>query len=106
MLNQCLTPTTRLSEVSFSFEGNLLSDAGGAAASGGGGAASEGFSKMKESMGMLGGRPMTRDEAFKILNINQEEGTENDEVDHEMIMERFDTLLEKNQIDKGGSFYI
>ena len=55
---------------------------------------------------MLGGRPMTRDEAFKILNINQEEGTENDEVDHEMIMERFDTLLEKNQIDKGGSFYI
>lgn len=47
--------------------------------------------------------PMTREEALKILNID-----ENMEVDPEAqeVMDRFDTLFEKNQPEKGGSFYI
>ena len=58
---------------------------------------------MKEQMGMFAGRPMTRDEALKILNIDSDE---EDDLDPEHVMERFDTLIEKNQIEKGGSFYL
>ena len=55
-------------------------------------------------MGVLGGKPMTRDDALLILNIEKpEEGVE---LDPKHIMERFDTLIEKNQVEKGGSFYI
>ena len=46
---------------------------------------------------------MTRDEALKILNIEEdvEEG-----LDHKQVLERFETIYEKNKIDKGGSFYL
>ena len=62
---------------------------------------------MKEQMGMMGGKPMTRDEAMLILNIGQNESDdEEDELNPHDIMERFDTLIEKNQISNGGSFYL
>ena len=52
---------------------------------------------MKEQMGMMGGRPMTRDEAKQILNIGQNDSDdEDDELNPHEIMERFDTLIEKN----------
>ena len=54
-------------------------------------------------MGMMAGRAMTRDEALKILNIEEEE---KEEIDPEEVMDRFNTLIEKNQISKGGSFYL
>jgi hypothetical protein len=45
---------------------------------------------------------MNREEACGILNIEEAE-----ELDPEHVMERFNTLMEKNQItEKGGSFYI
>ena len=53
---------------------------------------------------MFAGRPMTRDEALKILNI--EEADSEEEIDPEEVMKRFETLIEKNQIEKGGSFYL
>ena len=61
-------------------------------------------------MGMMGGKPMTREEALLILNIEEEkqadlENMENN-LDPALIMERFDTLIEKNQVAKGGSFYL
>ena len=46
---------------------------------------------------------MTRDEALKILAIDADI---EDEVDPKNVMERFDFLFEKNQTDRGGSFYI
>ena len=46
---------------------------------------------------------MTRDEALKILAI---EADIEEEVDPKEVMERFDFLFEKNQTEKGGSFYI
>ena len=55
---------------------------------------------------------MTREEAMMILGIAEEEEVKDDEgnrvegLDPEVIMQRFDTLIEKNQLDKGGSFYI
>ena len=55
-------------------------------------------------MGMIAGKQMTRQEAMQILNIPEEEAEE--ELKPDDIMERFDTLIEKNQIEKGGSFYI
>ena len=63
-------------------------------------------------MGMLAGRPMTRSEAMLILNLAEEEEEKKGEefpeetLDPKEIMERFDTLIEKNQIEKGGSFYV
>lgn len=62
-------------------------------------------------MGTLAGSPMTRDEALKILNIEEvelkdEDGYSKSNVDPKEIMERFDSLIEKNQVSKGGSFYI
>ena len=54
----------RLLKVS-SFDFFILKGGGGAAAGGSGGSKqSETFSKMKEQMGMMGGRPMTREEAM------------------------------------------
>ena len=47
---------------------------------------------------------MTRDEALKILAIEVAE--EEEEIDPKNVMERFDFLFEKNQSEKGGSFYI
>eukprot|EP00350_Pseudokeronopsis_sp_OXSARD2_P000502 CAMPEP_0170565326 /NCGR_PEP_ID=MMETSP0211-20121228/78206_1 /TAXON_ID=311385 /ORGANISM="Pseudokeronopsis sp., Strain OXSARD2" /LENGTH=77 /DNA_ID=CAMNT_0010885997 /DNA_START=108 /DNA_END=341 /DNA_ORIENTATION=+ len=44
---------------------------------------------------------MTREEACKILNIEEEA-----EFDHVEIMQRFETLFEKNNVNKGGSFYL
>ena len=55
---------------------------------------------------------MTREEAMMILGIEKEEELKDDEgnrvegLDPEEIMQRFDTLIEKNQLEKGGSFYI
>ena len=66
---------------------------------------------MKESMGMISGKPMTREEAMGILNI-EEAAAELDEdnfeatLDPKVIMERFETLIEKNNVEKGGSFYL
>ena len=47
---------------------------------------------MKEKMGGVM-KPMTRDEALKILAIEQDI---EDEVDPKHVMERFDLLFEKN----------
>ena len=58
---------------------------------------------MKSQMGAIVNRPMTKEEACKILEIEAEI---DDEMDHKVIMERFDTLFEKNLPEKGGSFYI
>ena len=62
---------------------------------------------------MMAGRQMTREEAILILGIPEEEQSRVDDegnriegLDPELIMERFDTLIEKNQLEKGGSFYI
>ena len=57
---------------------------------------------MKEKMGGVM-KPMTRDEAYKILAI---EAKEDEEVDPKNVMERFDILFEKNTSVRGGSFYI
>ena len=35
-----------------------------------------------------------------------EDGHLKENIDPKKIMERFDTLIEKNQVEKGGSFYI
>lgn len=52
--------------------------------------------------------PMTREEALQILNIEKEAIGELRQPDKEAekVMERFDTLFEKNLPEKGGSFYI
>ena len=55
-------------------------------------------------MGLFSGTAMTRDEAIQILGIELEDS--DDELDPETIMERFNTLIEKNQLEKGGSFYL
>ena len=59
---------------------------------------------------MMGGKAMTRDEALLILNIEEEKQAElsdaEETLDPALIMERFDTLIEKNQVAKGGSFYL
>ena len=87
----------------------VTASSGGGAASGAG---SQSFAKMKENMGMLAGRPMTRSEAMLILNLAEEEEEKKGEefpeetLDPKEIMQRFDTLIEKNQIEKGGSFYV
>lgn len=47
--------------------------------------------------------PMTRDEALKILNIDDDE---EEEPEPKHIMDRFETIFEKNLPEKGGSFYI
>ena len=61
-------------------------------------------------MGMMGGKPMTREEALLILNIEEEKQADLDNMENNLdpalIMERFDTLIEKNQVAKGGSFYL
>ena len=50
---------------------------------------------------------MTRDEAKQILEIGQNDSDdEDDELNPHEIMERFDILIEKNQISNGGSFYL
>ena len=55
---------------------------------------------------------MTRSEAMLILQLAEEEtkegedGFQEETLDPKEIMERFDTLIEKNQIEKGGSFYV
>ena len=35
-----------------------------------------------------------------------EDGLQKETLDPKLIMERFDQLIEKNQVEKGGSFYI
>ena len=67
------------------------------------GGGSKAFDAMKSQMGAIVNRPMTRDEALKILSIEAEI---DESVDHKLIMERFDTLFEKNLPERGGSFYI
>ena len=63
-------------------------------------------------MGMMAGRQLTREEALLILGvpegeeIKNEDGNRVETLDPEFIMSRFDTLIEKNQVDKGGSFYV
>ena len=54
---------------------------------------------------MQAGKQMTMEEAMQILNI-EEDKLEKDELEPQEIMDRFDVLIEKNQIEKGGSFYI
>ena len=54
-------------------------------------------------MGALVNKPMTREEALKILNIEAEI---DEELDHVHVLGRFDTLFEKNLPENGGSFYI
>jgi len=48
--------------------------------------------------------PMTREEAIQILNI--EMTVDKPVPEPEKVMERFETLFEKNLPEKGGSFYI
>ena len=84
----------KLSKVSNLFL--LTFSGGGGAAAGGskGNQQTDNFSKMKEQMGMFAGKPMTRDEAIQILGIELEDS--DDELDPEVVMERFETLIEKN----------
>lgn len=49
-------------------------------------------------------RPMNRSEAMEILMV--EEVAEGEDLDPENIMERFNKLMEKNTLEKGGSFYL
>ena len=49
-------------------------------------------------------KPMTKDEALQILNI--EEPNEEEPLNHEHVMERFETLFEKNRPENHGSFYL
>ena len=46
---------------------------------------------------------MSREEALRILSIEAEL---DEELDHVHVMERFDSLFEKNLPENGGSFYI
>ncbi|TNV75648.1 hypothetical protein FGO68_gene154 [Halteria grandinella] len=69
---------------------------------GSGGAQQTGFGKAAQStIGRFITKPMTRDEACKILNLD-----ETPELDHVKVMERFETMFQKNNPEKGGSFYI
>ena len=66
---------------------------------------------MQDKMGVIAGKPMSRDEALKILNLDEtvaadKAGDRSTDLDSETIMKRFDTLIEKNQPEKGGSFYL
>ena len=64
---------------------------------------SQTMNQFTEQMGSLIKTPMTREEALKILNIELAEEADAEAKD---IMARFDTLFEKNQPERGGSFYI
>lgn len=55
-------------------------------------------------MGSMIKTPMTREEAIQILNI--EMTVDKPVPEPEKVMERFETLFEKNLPEKGGSFYI
>ena len=99
LINFILENGQRLTKSVINAYTKVAGQSGGGAAAGG---ANDAFNKMKEQMGVLSGKTMTQDEAKKILNIDSEE----EELKPEKIMERFDTLIEKNQVDKGGSFYI
>ena len=59
-------------------------------------------------MGSIINTPMTRVEALSILAIPEVESAEKLEQDqeHTKVMERFETLFEKNLPEKGGSFYV
>jgi hypothetical protein len=46
-------------------------------------------------------RPMSREEACKILAVE-----EAPELNHKEILDRFEALFEKNLPEKGGSFYL
>ena len=70
---------------------------------GGEGAGSKTFDAMRTNMGALVNKPMSREEALKILSIEAEL---DEELDHVHVMERFDSLFEKNLPENGGSFYI
>lgn len=59
---------------------------------------------LKEKMGSMIKTPMTRDEAVQILDLKVE--GDQAKAEPEQIMQRFETLFEKNLPEKGGSFYI
>ena len=67
---------------------------------------------MQEKVGVVAGKPMAREEALEILALKDpevkkdENGNQIETLTPEEIMERFETLLEKNQVSKGGSFYL
>ena len=50
--------------------------------------------------------PMTRDESVRILGIEKAIENIKDDVDHAVIMERFEEMFSKNDPEKGGSFYL
>jgi mitochondrial import inner membrane translocase subunit TIM16 len=62
------------------------------------------MNEFKEKMGSMITTPMTREEALQILNIPKE--SEQPNIEPDKVMERFETLIEKNQSERGGSFYI
>jgi len=59
-------------------------------------------------MGSMIKTPMTREEALQILNIEakEPEAGAKPNAEAEKVMERFETLYEKNQPEHNGSFYI
>ena len=78
-----------------------------------GGAQQSGFGKAAQAtVGRFIVKPMTRTEACAILNIETSEPVEGQTAEEELkldpkeIMDRFNVLMEKNQLEKGGSFYI
>ena len=72
----------------------------------GSGAQQSGFGKAAQNtIGRFIHKPMTKEEALQILNIEEEKEKEK-EVDPKKVMERFEALFEKNNTEKGGSFYI
>ena len=61
-------------------------------------------------MGAMVKTPMTRTEACQILNIEDVAAAAGDQatepVDYKQVIERFETLFEKNSETNGGSFYV
>ena len=99
LINLIIDNGARLAKSALNAYKRVISSEGGAAGAKSG--ASQSFEKMKEQMGVMSGKQMTRSEALMILNIEEEEkkgedGTREAGVDPKEVMERFDTLIEKN----------
>ena len=62
------------------------------------GSSHEFFNKFKQKVVSFSGTPMTREEALNIVDIKKDEfqADKYDEQEAKRIMERFDTLIEKN----------
>jgi hypothetical protein len=110
ILEQILKQSTRVAKSVTTAYQHVINQSGNASG-GGSNTANETIEKMKEKVGAIT-KPMTRDEALEILNIEPDAadidivGEGKTEEIPELIMKRFDILSEKNSAERGGSFYI